>query len=218
MAQFHFRKFEKWLKTLENYGFRAKLRFRCESRTARAQVEVEAYPFDSVDLYDPEPTQLPPLDFTIHAIDPKWLETRFDGLDILTIDDPITFRTEVPALWSYESRAEIFCNSPVNFETLFRNVARRMHGFATREDIFRYLDPLKQRKSPFWLGGFPASLFRHVRDELQEMNVAIFIPAEPKVVEMPVLLEIGDVLSIIAQDFEIDIPEFETFDAWFGKR
>ena len=50
------------------------------------------------------------------------------------------------------------------------------------------------------------------------ITVAIFIPAEPKVVEMPVLLEIGDVLSIIARDFEIDIPEFETFDAWFGKR
>lgn len=217
MAIFHFRKLEKWFDTLESCGYKANLRFRCESETEKAQVSFEAYPLDAIDLYDPNEPQFPPVNFTIHAIEPKRFDARFGQIDIFLEQDPIDFRSEDPFLWPYENRAEIICNSPVNCQTLFRKVVSRMNGIASSDDIFCYLNPLKTQDPPFWLGGFPASLFRHMRDALEEMHVAMFVPAEPKPAEMPVLLEIGKVLRIIARDFEIDIPEFETLDAWFPK-
>lgn len=217
MAIFHFRKLEKWFDILETSGYEANFSFRCESRTERAQVSFEAYPLNAIDLYDPNETQLPPVNFTIHAIEPKWFESRFGRIEIFLEHDPINFRTEDPFLWKYENQAEIFCNSPVNRQALFRNVVSRMNGIASSDDIFSYLNPLISQDPPFWLGRFPASLFRHVRDALEEMNVTMFLPSEPKTIEMPVLLEVGDVARIVARDFEIDIPEFDTLDAWFPK-
>ncbi len=182
MAQFHFRKLEKWFDALDSFGYRARLSFRFESQTAKAQVYVEAEPYYPLDLYDATSTLIPPVNFTIHAIEPKRVETRFSGLEIALEHDPISFRTDDPELWVYENNAEIFCNSPVNCAELYRNVSRRMHGHTSSEDIFRYLSPTRNEKPPFWLGGFPASLFRHVRETLLEMNVAIFVPAEPRAV------------------------------------
>ncbi|MBI1324669.1 hypothetical protein GC170_15990 [bacterium] len=218
MAQFHFPKLKKWFDTLNSFEYRARLAFRFESQTEKAQVYVEVEPYDPFDLDDSMNPQLPPVNFTIHAIEPKRIKTRFSSLEIQLEQQPICFRTDDPELWSYENRAEIICNSPVNCAEVFRNVVRRMHGHASSEDIFRYLSPIRNENPPFWLGGFPASLFRHVRETLQEMNVSIFVPSEPKAVEMPVLLKIGDDIRIIARDFEIDIPGFETLDALFGKR
>jgi hypothetical protein len=217
MAIFHFRKLEKWFDTLETSGYKANFGFRCESMTERAQVSFEAYPLNAIDSYDPNQPQLPPVNFTIHAIEPKCFESRFGRNEIFLEHDPINFRTVDPFLWTYETRAEIFCNSPVNCQALFRNVMVRMNGIASSNDIFSHLNPLKSQDPPFWLGSYPASLFCHVRDALEEMNVNMFVPSEPKAVEMPVLLEVGDVVRIVARDFEIDIPEFDTLDAWFPK-
>jgi len=218
MATFHFRKLEKWFDILETSGYNANFSFRCESRTERAQVSFEAYPLNAIDRFDPNEPQLPPVNFTIHAIEPKCFESRFGQKSVFLEHDPINFRTEAPYLWPYENRADIFCNSPVNREALFRNVVIRMNGIASSDEIFRYSNPLISQDPPFWLDRVPASLFRHVRDTLEKMKVSMFIPSGPKAVEIPVLLEVGQAIRIAARDFEIDIPEFDTLDAWFAKR
>ena len=67
----------------------------------------------------------------------------------------------------------------------------------------------------FSLGTFPRTVFLEVRSQLEARGIEFFIPREPKETEVPVLFMVDGVDYIIADDFNIDLPEFDHKDEWF---
>ncbi len=217
MARFQFRELEKWFETLEREAYRADVRFECDSLSHSALIAVIAYPLEFVGI----PEESPPdesLSFAIRAIEPYWCESEFRNLEIDFTENGIDFRTDDPALWTFEQMFDVICNSPVDCQKLFLNVADRMNAIASHANIIYYLDPWKRLDPPFWLGRFPETLFRHVTEALNEMNVAVFAPSDSRSEDRPVLLEIAEVLQVIAKDFEVEIPNEEDHPTWFRAR
>lgn len=217
MPRFRFRELKEWLQTLASCAYNADVRFECDTRTRSAVLSVLAYPclFDGMPE-DSESTQ--PIEFTIRSIEPYRCESKCGDLEIDFTENGIAFRTVDLALWDFEEALDIICNSPADCEKLFRNVVERMEERASDADIIRYLDPSMKLDPPFWLGQFPKSLFREVREALDEMQVAIFVPNEPKSCDRPFMLEIVDEVQIIAKDFEVEILAPDHMPAWFRAR
>jgi hypothetical protein len=69
-------------------------------------------------------------------------------------------------------------------------------------------------RAPYSLGYFPTTLFRVVRTVLDRMGVRTFIAREPVETALPSLF-LCDGDYIIADDFELQVPEFEHKDEWF---
>jgi hypothetical protein len=118
------------------------------------------------------------------------------------------FHESHPLLWPYEDCGEIFCNSSLAPDDLYRRVHARLQN-VDKEELCSYLDPLLPHKAPFCLGNFPFTLFNVVQEELADMGVKTFIPGKPEPRPAPVLLLIDNSDYIIADDFELDIPEWE---------
>ncbi len=69
---------------------------------------------------------------------------------------------------------------------------------------------------PFELGSFPASIFPLLHEELVAMGVALFAPTRPEPRPVPTALILDGSDFIIADDFEIELPEWEHRDEWFA--
>jgi hypothetical protein len=119
-----------------------------------------------------------------------------------------------PLLWPYEEQAEIFCNSDVDIPALFHAVQEHELPFVTRSVLYEYINPLMPYRAPYSLGYFPTTLFRVVRTVLDRMGVRTFIAREPVETALPSLF-LCDGDYIIADDFELQVPEFEHKDEWF---
>ncbi len=119
-----------------------------------------------------------------------------------------------PLLWPYEDSGQIFCNSDPPLAKVAEGV-RMALPHVPKEDLYSYLDPLLPYKAPFCLGTFPLTLFNVVEKVLADLGVAMFISPRPEKKPMPVLFLIGGYDYIIADDFDIDVPNFEHRPEWF---
>lgn len=130
-------------------------------------------------------------------------------------DDVIdwSFCESHPLLWPYEDCGEIICNSQPPLDELFGRTCKTL-GVWPRE-LYPYLDPLLSYKAPFSLGKLPFTLFGVVEGVLAELGVSFFIPRRPQARTTPILLFIDGSDYIIADDCEIDVPEFEHRPEWF---
>lgn len=208
MARYDFREAASIFERFEAELFRVDLRFELDSTSQTALIVLRTRPNGKVGSDDF-------IDVKIQAIEPYRCEARFLNLNLDYMEIGIDFETKGPKLWSYENQAEIFCNSEVDLEVLFRNVVSRMNGQATADDISKYLTTVQKYDPPFWLGRFPESLFYVVRSALNELGVAIFCTDDPKPSDLPVLLEIDDIIRIVAKDFEVELPDSSHIPAWF---
>jgi len=120
-----------------------------------------------------------------------------------------TFLEEHPILWQFQDREQIFCNRDVRFDDLVGALLARKHPYVSRGVLYDYLDPIPRWKAPYSLGSFPTTLFRMVREELERLGVPLFIPREPEDRPTPALLLIDGEDYIVAQDFELEVPEFQ---------
>jgi hypothetical protein len=126
------------------------------------------------------------------------------------------FPAQHPILWKYENETEIFLNSDVLVPALIDAVLDRQLPYVTRATLHEYINPIASYRAPYSLGYFPTPLFRVVRDVLAGMGARIFVDSrEPVPREVPVLFLIDDDDYIVADDFEIEVPDFEHLDAWF---
>lgn len=127
------------------------------------------------------------------------------------------FADQHPLLWPYEAGAEIFCNGPLDVEALIERVQGRVPPLC--RDAIATLVGAGRPNPPFCLGAFPASMFSIVYDELAVMGVPVFVPARPEARPTPTVLLLDDDDDgdfLIADDFEVDVPEWEHRDEWFG--
>ncbi len=122
-----------------------------------------------------------------------------------------------PALWRYEDRAEIFCNSNVDREALFDRVLARRLPFVDAAVLSEHLGLRARYTAPYSLGYFPHSLFTVIRAELEDMGARLQLPRLPERKETPVLFLIDGEDYVIADDFDLEVPEFEHRPEWFKR-
>ena len=125
------------------------------------------------------------------------------------------FAEEHPLLWSYEDHSQIIVNGDVDVKDLICAIIEKKIPFVTYTKVFNYLNPIRIEKAPYSLGDFPLPLFTVIRNELERMKVPVFIKRQPKPKKMPILFLIDDEDYIIADDFFLEVPEFQHLAEWF---
>ena len=131
------------------------------------------------------------------------------------------FTQQHPLLWHYEEQGKITCNTPLALERWLKIAAlsqEHLTGYNDLVDVAGYA--LKQvyqwgHTGSFHLGTFPYSLFQALLPVLDAQGIRYFIPFEPKPTQMPVLFITEKDNYIIADDFELDVPEFIHKPEWF---
>ena len=151
-------------------------------------------------------------ELVIEAVNPIRTEIRAGSSAI-----DMAFLTEHPLLWEFEDNAEIFCNSNVDRGRLIDAVVAGEPPNVSAENVLRYISPLTADPPvPFSLGSFPATLFGHVKNALTLQGAKLFIPREPAETQPLVLLSIDGNVTIVADDFLVEVPHFEHRSEWFA--
>jgi hypothetical protein len=125
------------------------------------------------------------------------------------------FCDDHPEAWRYQDEAEIFCNTDPDIPRLTESVLARNLPFVTRTVLSAYLPP-SQWKAPFSLGHFPFTLYNVLHEELERLGVRLHLPRRPVQRQTPVVLLMDGDDYIIADDFELEVPEFEHRSEWFS--
>ena len=135
------------------------------------------------------------------------------------------FTQEHPLLWQYEESAQIVCNEPLSLERwmqISQAAQKRLNGQIEQEYLAKYVSlEMIHRwggQGSFTLGSLPRPLFIAVKVALDEHKVSYFAPYVPELTELPVLFLIHENDYIIADDFEVDVPEFVHKPEWFRPR
>lgn len=135
------------------------------------------------------------------------------------------FTQNHPLLWQYEASQEITCNAPLSLEQwmqIMEAVRDKLTGHCCWADLSRYAahDNVYRwgKSGSFSLGHFPRPLFLAIREALDERRIPYFARSEPKPVQVPVLFLIDEYDCIIADDFELEVPEFVHKPEWFSLR
>lgn len=134
------------------------------------------------------------------------------------------FTQEHPLLWQYEGQGTIVCHQALTLEQWIQIAALakdRLTGYNHGGDVAGYAVSQVHRfghTGSFSLGQFPATLFHVLRPVLDNQGVRYFAPFEPKPADVPVLFLIDDEDYIIAEDFEVEVPEFAHKPEWFQPR
>lgn len=149
-------------------------------------------------------------DLVIEAVRPRVCEVTGQRSAI-----DLAFLQEDPKLWQFEDEATIFCNSDVDRVALFDAVFQRQLPGVSRNVLEAYLSSHAHDRAPYCLGYFPYTLFQVLKEELERMRTRTFVPREPSARTAPVMMSIDDSALVIADDFFVEVPEFEHRPEWF---
>lgn len=152
-------------------------------------------------------------DMVIEAVSPLRCDVR-----IGRSATEILFSTHDPRVWEFEDEAEIVVNSALDHRELLQGVSRRLVPNVPLQAIAEYISPFASHKPPYSLGDLPFTLLGEVKAQLQAMGVRFFVAREPTARRPAVLLSIDDNIVIAAEDFILDVPEFEHRPEWFSPR
>ncbi len=119
-----------------------------------------------------------------------------------------------PFLWSYEPEGQIFVNESVKLDELVSAVGKRLN--VTTSDLRRIIEvpPGSSEEPPFSLR-LPRSVLAAAMETLEDLGVGFHKAHVPDVEALPVAFVIDDDNWIIADDFEVDFPNFEHRPEWF---
>ena len=127
-------------------------------------------------------------------------------------------------LWENAESRSITCNDPLTLEQWLEiaDLAReKLTGYNRHADVAKYALWAVRRfgkSGSFSLGSFPYTLFKVIQQVLDEQGIRYFIASEPKPSNTPVLFLINGEDYIVAEDFEVDVPEFVHKPEWFQPR
>ena len=193
----------------------------CEFPEGHSELVVRFYPWWEHPLYIEAVTEGKPWGFAPDRDEPaKEVRVFPTGLMAFRLGrkPEVTeweFVEDHPLLWDFENPQDIFCNSDFDMKELIERVEAARVPFVERQDLFRYLNPYNPYTAPFVIPRLPRSLFITVRQALEAMNVRIYFDREPEPGDPLVVLLLEDGDYIIAEDFDLDVPEFEHKDKWF---
>jgi hypothetical protein len=132
----------------------------------------------------------------------------------------VGFTQKHKLLWDYEEKTILFCTGPFPrdlWTPVVQTIAKELGRPFTVSDVTPYLrvKPVERwgAHGSFALGHFPTTLFHTVRRTLADRGIPTYAPCEPQEKPPPVLFALGDDY-IVADDFEVDMPEFEHRPEW----
>lgn len=138
--------------------------------------------------------------------------------------DEMGFDDAHPLLWKYEDTVRVMCNSPIAAEhmvALVDLVRREAQGHVDPFSVIDVVGGLTQllkyaAQGSFHLGTFPLSLYPKVQAYLGSVGARIYAalptrPASP----VPKILFMDDDY-VVADDFDIDVPEVVHRPEWFS--
>lgn len=117
-------------------------------------------------------------------------------------------------IWPYEPDGQIIVNQPVDLDALAAAVAETLD--APVSEVRRIVDvsPPYAEKPPFSLR-LPRSVLVAAMEGLDDLGVGYHKSYVPDDEPLPVALVIDDDNWIVAEDFEVDFPDFEHRPEWF---
>ena len=131
-----------------------------------------------------------------------------------------------PLLWEYETEVHVLCKGALPAGALAElpsAIAAALPYRADPASLGSLLNPVlwgdrriaESRRGGFSLGRFPASVVSAVHSVLNELGVE-YLEQEPLIRSepLPVMLLIDGEDYLIAEDFEVDVPEFEHDADW----
>ena len=116
------------------------------------------------------------------------------------------FEEDHPLLWAFAEQSSLFVNAPFDPETFFDGLMESVPNASDR-DLRYYVQFPDPRKAPLGLT-VPAQLHAPVLSVFRRLGVPVFSPGSPRAPERAIVFLIGNDDYIIAQDFEVDVPEF----------
>jgi hypothetical protein len=124
------------------------------------------------------------------------------------------FAESHPLLWSYSEQCTVYVNAPFEPEELLSGLLALRLPYVSREDLQSYIYARDRRATSQGLS-VPSQLHEPLLKVLGQLKVPVFSPRTPNAPEPATvfLLDEGD--YIIADDFEVEVPEFVHDPSWF---
>ena len=129
---------------------------------------------------------------------------------------PITdwsFTDSHPLLWEFGSPATIYVNATFDSEKLLDGLLEMKLPYVFREDLLPYV--VSEIKAVPRAITVPAQLRQPVLEVFDRLGVPVFAPKASYVVPRAAVFLMDGEDYVIADDFEVFVPEFAHDDAWF---
>ena len=154
-------------------------------------------------------TGTPEREVTVRAVGPVAAKLRQSTrvIDWELIDDH-------PALWEFQQETKVFLNGPLVMNDLIERMVARRIPYVGRRELCAYLDPcaIPSVSSAVVV---PDSLCTALLEELAQLGIPTFLPHQPVVEGGLQVLVLDGCDYLVAEDFLIDLPEFEHRPEWF---
>jgi hypothetical protein len=124
------------------------------------------------------------------------------------------FAESHPLLWNYSEQSTVYINGPFDPEELLDGLVALRLPQASREDLLPYVYARNRRASSQALT-VPAQLHEPVLRVFEKLKVPVFAPRTPSVPRPATVFVLDEGDYIIADDFEVDVPEFTHDPSWF---
>ena len=112
-----------------------------------------------------------------------------------------------PPVWPFEPHGQIFVNDRVAADALVDAVACRL-AVSRMELATMYVTAATWASKPPYSLQLPASIHDAAVAALDELGVDHLVAQRPPVVRLPVILRLDGIGEIVADDFEVDVPDF----------
>ena len=127
------------------------------------------------------------------------------------------FCEEHPLLWHFADSSIVYANAPFDRRALFAGLLALQLPNVTELDLLTHVHLPPTDVTPLGMT-VPAQLHAPVVSVFHDLGIPVFSPGLPQPPAPAVVLWIDSDDYIIAEDFEVDVPEFVHDDAWFQPR
>lgn len=124
------------------------------------------------------------------------------------------FEEDHPLLWDVAEQSTVFANASFDRGAFFDGLMELALPNVTEGELWRYIHLPDPSKAPMGLT-MPAQLREPVLTVFRRLGVPVFSPGSPRAPERAIVFLIDDDDYIIADDFEVDVPEFIHEPEWF---
>lgn len=128
-----------------------------------------------------------------------------------------SFEEAHPLLWDFADRPTVYANAPFDREAFFDGLMALALPNVSEADLRNYVLLPDPGRAPLGLT-MPAQLHEPVLTVFRRLSVPVFSPGSPRAPKPAVVLLVDDDDYIIAEDFEVDVPEFHQESFTGGRR
>lgn len=119
-----------------------------------------------------------------------------------------------PALFRFEDHGEVICETEPDPRTLLRALRRRLRDEFDDQLLLTASGYGRDLTEPVSLGEFPRSLCVPLREELCALGVELSPARDLEARTLPSMLLIDHQDYVIAERFEVEVPQFRFHPSW----